>query len=193
MYGYLTAIHILRNGVALQSGTVLLRATFSDSRSLFLNAGDTIDFALGRGADATNAWDRVVLSARISVVPEPSTVVLTGIAGVMGLGDGFLGRRSTQRPNHGDALSVSSYSVCRSAGWARGLTIEPSGGRSCRRTLRQMSRGDQETPECAAATARGTRVRPVIPWTQRHFSLNQALSGSFQMRRMLLSVLAFKI
>jgi hypothetical protein len=75
----------------LFDGVALFRSTVSDTRSISLAAGDTIDFTLGRGPDNNDAWDRIVLSAQIraSAVPEPSGLVsaalgLAALAGYIG-------------------------------------------------------------------------------------------------------------
>jgi hypothetical protein len=56
-------------------GIVQFRATVSDVGIVNLQAGDTIDFALGRGPDNSHAFDRVVLTAQITAVPEPSSLI----------------------------------------------------------------------------------------------------------------------
>jgi len=75
-------VHVLRNGVALFNAVVIGFGTPSDqpfATSLNLTAGDRIDFSVGFGPNGTFLGDTLSLQATLTVVPEPSSVVLFAI------------------------------------------------------------------------------------------------------------------
>jgi PEP-CTERM motif len=74
--GTTTDVHVLHNNVALVNGAV---SGFADtegfSQTLFLAAGDRLDFAVGTGGNGFFN-DSTGLSAIISAVPEPSSYAM---------------------------------------------------------------------------------------------------------------------
>lgn len=80
-----TDVHILLNGSSLFSDNInsyLVPSKFSLVESL--SAGDTIDFAVGYGADGNYLFDSTGLAGSItttteSAVPEPASALLLGI------------------------------------------------------------------------------------------------------------------
>ena len=85
--GTTTDVHVLHNNVALLNGAV---NGFDDkenfSHSVFLQAGDRLDFAVGTGGNGFFN-DSTGLSAIISAVPEPSSYAMLfaglGVIGVI--------------------------------------------------------------------------------------------------------------
>jgi hypothetical protein len=72
-----TDFHVVRNGVELFGTNLAVTATASFNPVLSLNAGDTIDLAIGRGADDSNFGSGLDITARITVastnsVPAPA-------------------------------------------------------------------------------------------------------------------------
>lgn len=79
--GTTTDVHILLNGVALFNGLINgFGAATSFVSTLAVAQGDIIDFAVGYGNNATYFNDSTGLSATISSVPEPATLLLFGVA-----------------------------------------------------------------------------------------------------------------
>jgi len=81
--------HVLFNGVSLFDAFVEGNGDFSAvpvDRTLALNKGDTIDFAVGFGSNGTFFGDSTALAALIQLnpVPEPGTLTLLTL-GVIGL------------------------------------------------------------------------------------------------------------
>jgi hypothetical protein len=77
-----TDVHVLNNGNSLFQGDINgfgSTAQFSPT-SIAINAGDTIDFAVGWGANGNINSDTTGVSATISSVPIPSTILLFGSA-----------------------------------------------------------------------------------------------------------------
>jgi hypothetical protein len=93
---------VLKDGLLLPGGSGLLvgfnnpasKAHYTDS-SLFLNAGETIDFAVGYGLDGTSNTDGTILQATIRSVPaapEPGSPALI-IGGALSLAASLRRRR----------------------------------------------------------------------------------------------------
>jgi hypothetical protein len=79
--GTTTDVHVLRNDAAIFNGAInQFGATQAFSQTLFLAAGDRVDFAVGTGGNGFFN-DSTGLSAIISAVPEPSSYALL-IAGL---------------------------------------------------------------------------------------------------------------
>jgi len=71
-FGAKTDVHILVNGTSFFDGVVYGTTSVSDfDQSLQLNAGDTLDFAVGTDG-LPWGWDTTGLGATITLVPEPS-------------------------------------------------------------------------------------------------------------------------
>jgi hypothetical protein len=82
-----TDVHVLRNGVSLFDGVISAFGSGpSFATSQRLSAGDTIDFKVGVGSDGTFAFDTTGLGARITLVPEPSSLVLFSLGTLAALG-----------------------------------------------------------------------------------------------------------
>jgi hypothetical protein len=80
-----TDVHVLLNNSAVFSAAVNsfgAGPSYSPSSVFSLQAGDTIDFAVGFGANGNYFFDSTGLSARISAIPEPATL-LQFAAGVL--------------------------------------------------------------------------------------------------------------
>jgi hypothetical protein len=79
-----TDVHVLLNGSSLFSGNISTYLTNPAVFSLLenVNAGDTIDFAVGFGTDGNYLFDSTGLSGSITQqspsVPEPATLTLLG-------------------------------------------------------------------------------------------------------------------
>ena len=91
--GTTTDVHVLLNNVSLFDGEVTgFGATQSFSTTRLLSFGDTLDFVVGigdgtpleNGGQPTFFDDTTALSATISTVPEPASLLLLG-SGVIGL------------------------------------------------------------------------------------------------------------
>lgn len=83
--GTTTDVHVLHNNASLVNGSINgLGATENFSQTVFLAAGDRVDFAVGAGGNGFFN-DSTGLSAIISAVPEPSSyaLLLAGL-GVIG-------------------------------------------------------------------------------------------------------------
>lgn len=74
--GTSTDVHVLHNNASIVDGTVNgFGATQGFSQTVFLAAGDRVDFAVGTGGNGF-LYDSTGLSAIISAVPEPSSYAL---------------------------------------------------------------------------------------------------------------------
>jgi hypothetical protein len=92
-----TDVQILKNGVSIYSGSInSYGGTASSSQNVALAAGDTLDFAVGWGANGNHGWDMTGLSATLSV-PEPSTLFLASSAALMVIAVWLL-RRTVSNP-----------------------------------------------------------------------------------------------
>jgi hypothetical protein len=81
--------HVLKNGVSLFDQAMAGGSSTSFAATLTLVAGDTIDFAVGRGADGSGDASGIVISANLVLVPEPGMAALT----VVGIGCSLACRR----------------------------------------------------------------------------------------------------
>ena len=100
--GTTTDVHVLENGVSLFDGLVTgtynaPHGTSFGPSALSLNAGDTVDFAVGYGANQNFYSDSTGLSATLTrsdaPVPEASTTVSLGLMLALGLGAAVIARR----------------------------------------------------------------------------------------------------
>ena len=98
--GTTTDVHVLENGLSVFDGNV--SGTYNDSSgasyndsALTLSAGETVDFAVGYGADGDFYRDATGLSATLTPapVPEASTTVSLGLMLALGLGAVVVARR----------------------------------------------------------------------------------------------------
>lgn len=97
--GTTTDVHVLKNGTSLFDGSVSGTynaphgAAYSDAFSL--NAGDTVEFAVGYGANGNYNSDSTGLAATLTAapVPEASTTVSLGLMLALGLGAVAVARR----------------------------------------------------------------------------------------------------
>lgn len=75
-----TDVHVLLNGVSIFDAAV---NGFGNSQpfstSKLLQVGDTIDFTVGFGSNGTYGNDSTGLTAQLSVVPEPSQLMILGL------------------------------------------------------------------------------------------------------------------
>jgi hypothetical protein len=81
--GCTTDVHLLLNNISLLDGEVIGYGEGSGPDWSLLTsvaAGDTIDFVVGYGSNGHFVDDCTSIVAQITVVPEPSTLVLLGIA-----------------------------------------------------------------------------------------------------------------
>jgi hypothetical protein len=91
-HGTTTDVHVLVNGVSQFDGIVVgygssSQVSFS-SGQLYLQSGDKVDFAVGMigpSGDIDYNYDTTGITARITAVPLPATVLLMG-TGLAGLG-----------------------------------------------------------------------------------------------------------
>ncbi len=75
-YGAKTDVHVLLNGTSFFDSVVYgIDSVTGFDQTLQVNAGDTVDFAVGLG-DYGWGWDTTGLSATITTVPEPSVLGL---------------------------------------------------------------------------------------------------------------------
>jgi hypothetical protein len=92
-----TDVHVLINGVSVFDAFVNsyrgVGQTYTTT-GWSLAAGDTLDLAVGWGANLNYGWDSTGLSATITQVPEPGTLALISF-GLLGLGTRT--RRSERR------------------------------------------------------------------------------------------------
>ena len=76
-----TDVHLLLNGSSIFDGVV---SDFGTSQpfniTTALTAGSRLDFAVGFGSNQTYLYDSTGLAATITQVPEPTTLVLAGVA-----------------------------------------------------------------------------------------------------------------
>ena len=90
-----TDVHVLDNGISIFDGSVDgygpgTGPTFSTG--LVLNAGDTIDFAVGYGSNGSNRFDTTAISAQVSNTPEPTTIAMVMSALLVIAGMRLVGR-----------------------------------------------------------------------------------------------------
>src|SRR5438876_2481050 len=68
-----TDFHVLRNGTEIFGQFLPGTSATGYTNELTLNAGDTIDFAIGRGADGHLAASGLIIQARIATIaPQPT-------------------------------------------------------------------------------------------------------------------------
>ena len=80
-----TDVHVLLDGSAIFNGSVNgFGSGPSFATTLTLKAGDTVDFAVGFGSNGNYLFDSTGITATLSSVPEPSTMVLA-LVGVLTL------------------------------------------------------------------------------------------------------------
>ena len=99
--GTTTDVHILLNGVSIFDGNVNgfgpnTGPSFSLTRALSVD--DTLDFAVGFGANGDFFRDATALAAHIAptAVPEPASFILLGTGILSVLVDGWRRRRATR-------------------------------------------------------------------------------------------------
>ncbi|MDJ1173049.1 PEP-CTERM sorting domain-containing protein [Roseofilum capinflatum] len=101
-----TDVHVLHNGVSLFSDLINgfgASTTKSFNLTQMMEAGDTIDFAVGYGTNKTYWYDTTGIEATISAidqdlpkpVPEPSAVGGLAFFGLLGLGAMFSRKRKS--------------------------------------------------------------------------------------------------
>jgi len=91
-YGAKTDVHLLLNGTSFFDSIVYgIDSVMSFNQTLQLNAGDTVDFAVGLG-DYGWGWDTTGLRATITTVPEPT------VFGLLTAGLLLVYRRCSKRP-----------------------------------------------------------------------------------------------
>lgn len=76
-YGATTDVHLLRNGISIYDGLLSggITASASFNQSVLLNAGDTLDFAVGPDGYG-GGWDATGIDALVIPVPEPAAASL---------------------------------------------------------------------------------------------------------------------
>ncbi len=67
---------ILKNGTSIFSSNISYGVVTSNSQTVNLLAGDTIDFAIGYGSNQTYYGDMTGMTATLQAVPEPMTILL---------------------------------------------------------------------------------------------------------------------
>ena len=70
---------ILKNGTSIFSSNISYGVVTSNSQTVNLLAGDTIDFAIGYGSNQTYYADMTGMTATLQAVPEPSTFLLVSL------------------------------------------------------------------------------------------------------------------
>jgi hypothetical protein len=82
-WGTTTDVHVFRGGTSLFDGAVNGYGNSSSfARTVILGQGEVIDFAVGYGSDRDYRYDTTALAATITV-PEPATMMLLGLGGVV--------------------------------------------------------------------------------------------------------------
>jgi len=76
--------HVLDNGVQIFGMNIPASSGTSFTDTLTLTAGETIDFAVGRGLDGNGNFSGALLTATLTVVPEPSVFGI-GLVGLCAL------------------------------------------------------------------------------------------------------------
>jgi hypothetical protein len=95
-----TDVHVLVDGMSVFDGLVDGYQTGpSFGATLTLRAGDTVDFAVGYGTNGNYLYDTTGLTATLSSVPEPSTMILALIGSLALAG---AARRRPDSPPVGD-------------------------------------------------------------------------------------------
>jgi hypothetical protein len=96
--GTTTDVHVFVNGVSIYNNLINgFGAVDNFASSLTLNAGDHVEFVVGYGSNSNYQFDSTGLSATFSTVPEPSSVVLVAIAGVVLAGTQLRRHRAASR------------------------------------------------------------------------------------------------
>lgn len=73
--------HVLHNGQLLWSGNVIgFHGTDATAGTILLNAGDTLDIALGTGTNNHYYGDTTGVEFAVNAVPEPATLAALGCA-----------------------------------------------------------------------------------------------------------------
>lgn len=76
-----TDVHILLNGTSIFDDVVSdYGISHAFSTTLMLGSGSHLDFAVGFGSNQTYLYDSTGLSTAITLVPEPTTLTLAGVA-----------------------------------------------------------------------------------------------------------------
>lgn len=79
-----TDVHLLLNGTSIFDDTVSdFSVNHAFNTTVTLAAGAQLDFAVGFGSNGNYLYDSTGLSGLITLVPEPSTLALVGLAAAM--------------------------------------------------------------------------------------------------------------